>query len=178
MTETIFKKNKLKHLFFSFILFLLIIFTLFIGISFLNNPSKYVYVILPNQLIVILVGILAIFSSFKSITNKDFYIRICEDGLFLGIIQYSNKLVAWNDIIEIKSIKISEIDYILILVSNPEYYKSKESGIEKYFFESRMKRYNSPFVINTNALKADFETIFKQIILNWEKSKNPNLINL
>ena len=129
-------------------------------------------------MIVILAGILAIFCSFilsyitfKSITNKDFYIIICKDGMFLGIIQYSNKLINWSDINKIQILKINNINHIIIFIKNVDFYRNQESGIEKYFFESRVKKYGSPFVINTSALKTDVSDIFKSMIFNFKEFK-------
>lgn len=114
---------------------------------------------MPNEVIVVLFSILSILSSFlllyiliKSIFNKHFFIKINQDGLFMGIIQYSNKLISWNDIAKVETIKMNNIEHIIIYINNVEYYKSKEKGIQKYFFLSRTKKYGTPFVINTSAL--------------------------
>ncbi|QIY90536.1 STM3941 family protein [Chryseobacterium gallinarum] len=178
MSDIIFKKSKPKYLFFILILLVIIISVLYFGILWVKNPSKYIFWLMPSKIIVFFVGSLAILSSIiliyfliKSIFNKKFFIEINEKGLFLGIIQYSNKLIYWEDITHIESVKINGVNHILIFVKNIEHYKNKEKGIQKYFFTSTSKKYGTPFVINVNALSDKFENIVETIIITWEKCK-------
>lgn len=178
MTDIVFKKNKLKYLFFLIILLIILFFTIYFSTKFVSNPSEYIYAIMPNEFIVFIVGIMGILGSFvlsyimlKSIFNKEFFIRINQKGLFLGIIQYSNKLINWNDITKIEIIEVNNVKHIIIYIKNIEYYKNQEKGIEKYFFNSRTKKYGTPYVINTNALSAKTNDIAKSMIQNWKKFK-------
>lgn len=178
MSDIVFKKNKLKYLFLLIALLIILFFTIYFSIKFISNPSKYIYVLMPNELIVVLVGIIGILGSFflsyimiKSIFNKEFFIRINQHGLFLGIIQYSNRLIKWNDITEIKIVKINNIEHILIYIGNIEYYKNKEKGLQKYFFVSRAEKYGTPFVINTSALSSNVNEITNIMIDNWKRFK-------
>ncbi|UKB85401.1 hypothetical protein LF887_07200 [Chryseobacterium sp. MEBOG06] len=178
MTDIVFRKNKLKYLFFFVILLIILLFTIYFSIKFISNPSKYIYALMPNELIVFIVGIMGILGSFvlsyimiKSIFNKEFFIRINQKGLFLGIIQYSNRLINWNDITKIEIIDVNNIKHIIIYIKNIEYYKNKEKGLEKYFFISRTKKYGTPYVINTNALSAKISDITEAIVQNWKKFK-------
>ena len=107
----------------------------------------------------------------KSVFNKNFFIRINQEGLYLGIIQYSNKLIYWKDITSIESIEINGIKHIVIYIKNIEYYKNKENGIQRYFLKLNLGKYNAPFVINVNALSDKFDVIMQSIIRNWEKFK-------
>jgi len=178
MTDIVFRKNKLKYLFFLVILLIILFFTIYFSIRFVSNPSKYIYALMPNELIVFIVGIMGILGSFvlsyimiKSIFNKEFFIRINQKGLFLGIIQYSNRLINWNDITKIEIIEVNNIKNIIIYIKNIEYYKNKEKGLEKYFFISRTKKYGTPFIINTSALSGKVSDIRNTMIENWEKFK-------
>lgn len=178
MSDIIFRKNKLKYLFFILVLFSIIFFVLFFSILFLTNPYKYISGFFRNEFIIYLTSILGIISSaillyitIKSIFNREFFIRINEKNLFIGIAQYSNKSINWHDIMKIEVISINNIDHIIIHIKNIEYYKSKETGIQKYFFMSRVKKYGTPFVINTNALSEKVGGIAEVMIQNWEKFK-------
>ena len=104
MSDIIFKKNKFKYLFIALLLLVIIIFTGYISTLFIFHPSEYIYWLMPNKLVVFLTGILGALASLvllyimiKSVFNKNFYIRINQEGLYLGIIQYSNKLIYWKD---------------------------------------------------------------------------------
>lgn len=178
MTDIIFKKNKPKYLFFILLLLIILFIAVYISTLFIFNPSKYIYWLMPNELIVFLVGIMGIlgvlvllYIMIKSVFNKNFFIRINQDGLFLGIIQYSNKLIYWKDITGIESVEINGIKHISIYIKNIEYYKNQERGIQKYFFTTRTEKYKTPFVINVNALSDSFNDIIKSIIASWEKFK-------
>lgn len=178
MADIIFKKNKHKYLFFILLLCVILIVVVYISLLFILNPSHYIFWLMPNKTIVFLLGILGILSSLillyiivKSTFNKNFFIRINEKGLYLGIIQYSNKLIYWKDIARVESMEINGIKHILIYIKNVEYYKNKEKGIQKHFFSLSAKKYKTPFVINVNALSDNFGVIIKSIISNWERYK-------
>lgn len=178
MSNIIFKKNKFKYLFIALLLLVIIIFTGYISTLFIFNPSEYIYWLMPNKIVVFLMGILGalgtlvlLYILIKSVFNKNFYISINQEGLYLGIIQYSNKLIYWKDIIGIESMYINGIKHILIYIKNIEYYKNKEKGIQKYFFSLSVERYKTPFAINVSALSDNFGVIIKSIISNWEKYK-------
>ena len=178
MSEIIFKKNKFKYLFIALLLLVIIIFTGYISTLFIFHPSEYIYWLMPNKLVVFLIGILGVLVSLvllyimiKSVFNKNFFIRINQEGLYLGIIQYSNKLIYWKDITSIESIEINGIKHIVIYIKNIEYYKNKENGIQRYFLKLNLGKYNTPFVINVNALSDKFDVIMQSIIRNWGKFK-------
>jgi len=178
MSDIIFKKNKFKYLFIALLLLVIIIFTGYISTLFIFHPSEYIYWLMPNKLVVFLIGILGasgtlvlLYIVIKSVFNKNFFIRINQEGLYLGIIQYSNKLIYWKDITSIESIEINGIKHIVIYIKNIEYYKNKENGIQRYFLKLNLGKYNTPFVINVNALSDKFDVIMQSIIRNWEKYK-------
>lgn len=178
MSDIIFKKNKIKYLSISLLLLVIIYITGYISTLFIFNSSEYIYWLMPNKSVVFLMGILGVlgalvlfYITIKSIFNKNFHIRINQDGLYLGIIQYSNKLICWKDVTGVESMEINGIKHILIYIKNIEYYKNKEKGIQKYFFTSNTEKYKTPFAINVNALSDNFDVIIKSIISNWEKYK-------
>jgi hypothetical protein len=178
MSDIIFKKNKFKYLFIALLLLVIIIFTGYISTLFIFHPSEYIYWLMPNKLVVFLTGILGalvslvlLYIMIKSVFNKNFYIRINQEGLYLGIIQYSNKLIYWKDITGVESMEINGIKHILIHIKNIEYYKNKEKGIQKYFFTLNTEKYKTPFAINVTALSDKFDVIMQSIIRNWGKFK-------
>ncbi len=136
MIDIIFKKNKSKYLLFISLLLLILFIVAYISALFIFNPSEYIYWLMPNEVTVFLVGILGtlgtlilLYIILKSVFNKKFLIRINQDGLFLGIIQYSNKLIYWKDITGIESVEINGIKHIVIYIKNIDYYKNQEKGI-------------------------------------------------
>jgi len=178
MESITFKKSKLKYFIICFLLLLIIIGTLYIGFQFISNPTKYIFWMLPTETSVFSLGIIGILASLvliyiliKTLLNKNFNIKIDKNGLFLGLIQHSKKLVLWNDITKIESIKIDGTKYIIIYVRNVEYYGENEKGIQKHFFNSKTNKYKTPFVININSLSENFDTILNSIITNWKKYK-------
>ncbi|SEN11623.1 hypothetical protein SAMN05421856_1196 [Chryseobacterium taichungense] len=178
MSDIIFKKNRPKYFFFILVFLILIISLSYFGILWMLNPSKYVSVFTRNEVIVSLVGILAILGALllsliiiKSISNRNFFIRINDEGLFLGILQYTNNLIYWKDITGIEIVEINKIKNILVYINNIEYYKNREKGLGKFFFISNTKKYGTPYVINTNALSAKIDDITEVMIENWEKFK-------
>ncbi|PQA96422.1 hypothetical protein SAMN05421796_101408 [Chryseobacterium piscicola] len=181
MSDIIFKKNKRKYFFIIILLVILIFFTLYFSILFLLNPSKYVYALMPNKTIVLLIGILGllgclilVYITTKSVFNKEFSIIINKDGLFIGIIQYSNKNIMWEDIKSIETISINNIKHIIIYINHVEKYENYEKGIQNFFLKNRVQRYGTPFVINTSALQDNVEDIAKlmnEYLIKFRRNK-------
>lgn len=177
------RKDKSKY---SLILIsLLILFFLVFYFSYVRivRPSDYIFWFMPSKLLVFFFGVLGIFASllllyitFRSFLNKEFYIKIDREGLYLGLILYNSKLIHWNNILKIECIKINGIKHLKIDVSNIEMYRKKEKGIIKYFFEKNFKKYKTPYVINISLLSGTFENNFEIIMRSWEKyrKKHPN----
>ena len=106
---------------------------------------------MPNKLVVFLTGILGALASLillyimiKKIFNKNFYIRINQEGLYFynSVFQQINLLERYKGV---ESMEINGIKHILIHIKNIEYYKNKEKGIQKILFYIKYRKIQNPF---------------------------------
>jgi hypothetical protein len=160
----IFYKNKRKYIITISLLVLLSIALLLFGFLWMISPSEYIYWRLPNEYFVFVVGALSCISSivlfltaFLSINNKDFFIRINEEGLFAGTLLYKNKLIKWSDIKSVQILEKNNNKYIKVDVININNYNEK--GIRKLLFFINLKQNNTPFLLHTNALNGEVNEI-------------------
>ena len=93
---------------------------------------------MPNKLVVFLTGILGALASLvllyimiKSVFNKNFYIRINPEGLYLGIIQYSNKLIYWKDI---TGVTVAQLFFLENSFQKHKILTSLEAILERFIF--------------------------------------------
>ena len=153
----IFYKNKRKYFVTISLLVLVSIVLLLFGFLWMINPSKYIYWFLPNEYFVFVIGALSCISSlvlfliaFLSVNNKEFFIRINEEGLFVGTLLYKNKLIKWSDIKNVQVLEKNKNKYIKVNVRNINNYQEK--GIRKLLFFMSLKQNGTPFLLHTGAL--------------------------
>ena len=163
-----FYKNKNKYIITISLLIFVSIVLLRFGYLWIIDSSSYVYWLLPNKNIVFLVGLLSILCAsilimiiYFSLTNKDFYLRIDEKGLFVGSLIYKNKLINWSNIKKIEVLEKNKNKYIKILVYDTNIYK--ERGLRYLIYYSSLKFNGTPFLIHTGVLNGDFNEIYNAI---------------
>jgi hypothetical protein len=106
--------------------------------------------------------VLAFHSVKKLISNKDGFL---VDST--GIQGYSGSFyfgpILWNDITNVKIIKVLWQKYIVIVVNNPQGYINKENAFKKLTMNSNDVFFNSPFCINAEELDISADDLFQQI---------------
>lgn len=175
MNNIIIKKNKLKFYTYFFISLLILTGTLIMSFFWCFNPSKYVYWFLPSEEIVFIVSIIGIifsslglFLSFFNIFNDDFYIRISDEGIFIGILPYDNRLVKWSEINLIKEKKINSNKYLIFFVDDVKMKLFKEKKwTGRFFFKMNLNTQNTPYLLNSNMLNCSFEDLKKIVFQYW-----------
>lgn len=167
-----FTKNKTKYSFSVFGLLLLSVFLTLVGYKWTKSPDDYTYWLLRTKEIVFLVGCLSFVLGaiclcilIMSIRNKNFYIKIDEHGLFLGNSSYKTKLIKWNKIKSLGVTKKNYNRYILVFVKGV--HSDDEKGLAKVFFNSNLKRYGTPYLINNGGLNGSFDEIKTAIETAW-----------
>ena len=176
MNNIIIKKNKLKFYTYFFISLLILTGALIMSFFWFLNPSKYIYWFLPSEEIVFIVSIIGIifsslglFLSFFNIFNDDFYIRISDEGIFIGILPYDNRLVKWSEINLIKEKKINSNKYLIFFVDDVKmkFFKEKK-WTARFFFKVNLNTQNTPYLLNSNMLNCSFEDLKKIVFQYWD----------
>jgi hypothetical protein len=113
---------------------------------------------------------LCLFFIFKKMFDKKYGLIIDKNGITDNSNAMSIGLVKWNDITGIKVLEVVNQKFIIINVSNPEYYIGlKKTGIGKMAMKANYKKYGSPISITANSLKLNFDGIKEIIEKQYEK---------
>ncbi|MDA6071083.1 hypothetical protein NJT12_15820 [Flavobacterium sp. AC] len=173
MKTIIIEKN--KNYFKRIAIMLLMIFVLCGLVNFLCYPSEHTYFLLPTKNTVIIfsiVGIitcaLVIFLLLKSIFRKDVFLRIDEQGIFNGFFLYTKKLIKWEEISKIETIKYNYNNYIAIFLKETP---NNEKGISSLFFKMNEKSMGTPYIITSGDLDCSFDELERLILEGYNQSK-------
>ncbi|MBS4040152.1 MAG: hypothetical protein KGZ81_06085 [Flavobacteriales bacterium] len=173
MKTTIINKN--KNYFKRIGIIVLMFFVLYILVKFLRYPSEHTYFLLPTKNTVIIfsiVGIvsccLAIFLIIKSIFRKDVFLKIDEEGIYNGFFLYNKKLIKWEEISKIETIKYNYNNYIAIFLKETP---NNEKGISSLFFKMNEKSMGTPYIISSGDLDCSFEELERLILESYNQSK-------
>lgn len=173
MKTTIINKN--KNYFKRIGIIVLMVFVLYILVKFLRYPSEHTYFLLPTKNTVIIfsiVGIvsccLAIFLIIKSVFRKDVFLKIDEEGIFNGFFLYNKKLIKWEEISKIETIKYNYNNYIAIFLKETP---NNEKGISSLFFKMNEKSMGTPYIITSGDLDCSFDELERLILESYNQSK-------
>jgi len=166
-------KNKIILLFLGAMMFVIL------GIWFTIDPEEFsntVYRPRSAELVRIVgvvstafFGVCGVFI-FKKLFDKKHGLIIDKNGIIDNSNGTSIGLIKWSDIVGIRIEQVHSQKFIMIDVSNPEYYiELKKSRIGKMAMKANFNRYGSPISITANSLKTNFSEL-KEIIYNeYEK---------
>jgi hypothetical protein len=173
MKTTIIKKN--KNYFKRIAIIVLMGFFLYILVKFLRYPSEHTYFLLPTKNTVIVFSIfgiisccLVIFLIIKSIFRKDVFLKIDGVGMFNGFFLYNKKLIKWEEISKIETIKYNYNYYIAIFLKETT---NNEKGISSLFFKMNEKSMGTPYIITSGDLDCSFQELEQLILESYNQSK-------
>ena len=108
---------------------------------------------------------------FKKVFDKKYGLIIDKNGITDNSNATSVGLVKWADIIGIRVLEVVNQKFVMIDVSNPEYYiELKKSGIGKMAMKANYTKYGSPISITANSLKVDFNEMKEIIEIQHKKN--------
>ena len=160
------------------LLFIVAIAFVIFGIWFLNDPEKFAnssyrprsseFIQIIGIVAVIFFGICGIFA-FKKLFDKKNGLVINDNGITDNSSGTSVGLIKWNDIIGIGIAQVHSQKFIMLEVSNPEYYIDlKKNKIGKMAMRANYDKFGSPISISANSLKTNFEELKTMIDNRFE----------
>lgn len=177
-------KHKISLLFLGALLFVIF------GIWFLYNPETFAdsiyrprsseFIQIVGIIAVVFFGICGIFA-FKKLFDKKDGLIINKSGITDNSSGTSVGLIKWNDIVGIEIAKVHSQKFIMIEVSNPEYYISlKKSSIGKMAMKANYNQFGTPLSISANSLRINFAElrtiIEEQFDINNEEKTHHNSV--
>jgi len=173
MKTIIIEKN--KNYFKRISIIILMIFVLFGLVNFLRYPSKHTYFLLPSKNMVIIFSIIGIitcafvmFLVIKSIFRKDVFLKINEEGIFNGFFLYEKKLIKWEEVSKIETIKYNYNNYIAIFLKEMP---NNEKGFSSIFFKMNKISIGTPYIITSGDLDCTFEELERLIFESYKQSQ-------
>jgi len=126
----------------------------------INNP----FIIRIIAIIGILFFGLILISVIKKIMSNESGLTINNEGIWDNSSGVSVGMIKWTDIIGIRKVKASGVNFILIDVNNPDYYINNAKGrIKRLAMKANTRKYNTPISISTAGLKISFKELEKLI---------------
>ena len=173
MKTTIIGKN--KNYFKRIGIIVLMFFVSYILVKFVCYPSEHIYFLLPTKNTVIIFSIvglafccLVIILVVKSIFRKGAFLKIDGEGIFNGFFLYNKKLIKWQEISKIETIKYNYNNYIAIFLNETP---NNEKGISSLFFKINKKSMGTPYIITSDDLDCSFEELEQIILEKYKQSK-------
>lgn len=152
----------------------------FFGIWFTINPERFSntiyrprsaeFIFIVGIISIVFFGICGVYI-FKKLFDKKYGLIINKIGINDNSNGTSIGLIKWTDIIGLRVVQEYSQKFIIVDVSNPEYYINlKKSRIGKSIIKSNYNKYGSPIGITTSTLKIDFAELKEIIEKQYEKN--------
>ncbi|MGD1318843.1 STM3941 family protein [Chryseobacterium sp. 2R14A] len=143
----------------------------------INYSNRHSWIMRPVPRV--LSGILlVVFFGFAEII---FFIRLfnINPGLIInekGIIDNTSifglGFIPWKDIRDIKTVKINNGNFILVLLKNPSYYITSTSHwLKRKSLKTSFKYHNTPLCMSANSLAINFDELYRLLVNNMKKFK-------
>ena len=107
----------------------------------------------------------------KKMFDKAIGLTIDENGITDNSNASSVGLIEWKDIVEIRTEQVMSTKFLLIFITNPDFYIDKVKGIKKKLLLGNYKMYGTPISITSNTLKFSFDDLEKLIIDKLKEHK-------
>jgi hypothetical protein len=166
-----FKKNYLKIVLFLVIFFLLFFFCLIA----IQNPSKYVYFLLPSPIFVFILSLIGIiffpYISYHLIgwlLKSKYGLVTNEKGISNPLYFLKVNFIEWEDIVSISMSQNSNEKRIKIIVKDYDKYLKGSDFLTQFLMKFESKN-NTVVFINPYFLKVNREELYKTILNEWGK---------
>ncbi len=159
--------NKNRNYFRPILALIIIIWAFYFGFKFLLYPSEHISFLFRTKEIVVIfstVGILScflgIFIIIKSMFRKNAFLKIDEQGIYDGFSFYNNKLIKWQEISRIETIRYNYNNYIAIFTKRT---LNKEKGINYLLYKINELSMGTPYIISSGYLDCSFSELEKNV---------------
>lgn len=152
-----------------------------LGLWFVISPPTIKNRIFINPILILVVGIASILffglcavMIFRKLQDNKAGLIIDKVGITDNASGISAGSIPWNDIKEIKTLRVMNQKFLMILVYNPTDYIGRQTNvIKRKGAEMNYKNYGSPISISANSLKCNFDEL--RIILQNHLDKYKTL---
>ena len=117
-------------------------------------------------------------SATKKIFDNKMGLIIDDRGMTDNSSGVSIGLIKWSDITAITTEEISSSKFLLIYVTNPEYYLNQAKGFKRKMMKANYSMYGTPLSMTSNGLKCKFselEQLIHKYFNNYRKTDSTNI---
>jgi len=119
---------------------------------------------------VIFFGII-LMSVIKKIVSNQPGLIINNEGIWDNSSGVSVGMIKWEDVIGIRKVKASGVNFILIDVQNTESYVNNIKGtIKRQAMKANLKKYNTPISLSAAGLKISFNKLEELVRSEYQKN--------
>lgn len=169
MEEKQIKTSKVKLIF----LLLITISFILMGILFISKPEEFTstffrsssFILISGYISVIFFGLVSIIILVKFFDYR-FGLIINQDGIIDNTNVGSVGLVKWNDITEIKSIRVASSDFLLVYITNPQDYLQKANKLKRILLNKNLNSFGTPITLTAVGLQCSFNELKKIVAEN------------
>ncbi|MHB0756945.1 STM3941 family protein [Polaribacter sp. M15] len=108
----------------------------------------------------------------KKLFEKKAGIIINKKGIIDNSSFFKIGLIEWENIISIKKRSVNSIDFLQIIVKNPEFYIKKNNILSKLIMKLNLKLYETPINFSSNSIKMNFQELEDLIQTELKRNKN------
>lgn len=150
-----------------------------VGIVFILKPTEFssrlynstILAQIVGLVTILLFGTITIFMIKKS-SSKEPGMIINNIGITDNASAVAAGLIYWKDIIEIKTISVTNQRFLMIITKNPQVYIDRQENIlKRKSMQMNYKFYGSPISISANALQMDFDSLYQTVIEKYNNYK-------
>jgi len=125
--------------------------------------------------IIAIIGVLffgvILMSILKKMMNKQSGLIISNEGIWDNSSGVSVGMIKWEDIVGIRKVRASGVNFILIDVKNADSYLNNTKGtIKRQAMKANMRKYSTPISLSAAGLKISFNKL--EILVQNEYEKN------
>lgn len=151
----------------------------------LIDPEHFVSFSFRNEKIIWLVGLVVIaltipclFYLFKRLFGDNIALILDGKGITDNSSANSIGFIPWDDVENIKSIKVASTNFLLIELRDPKKYilKSKNIFITR-IMKMNLKYYGSPVILSSNSIESNFNDLQRNVIAYFNEWRINNKTN-
>jgi hypothetical protein len=143
----------------------------------IQNPSKYVYFLLPSPSLVIVLSLLGLltlpyisYHFIGWILKERYGLEINEKGINNPLYFLKVNFIKWDDIVDVSLSNESNEKRIKIIVKDFDKYLKGSDFLTRFFMNHQLKKGDAVIYINPYFLKADKKELYATILKEWKNN--------
>ena len=166
------KSNSILLIVLSIVMVVFSLWLLLFGIGEVNEGANFrLFKIIQGDiagLVTLLFGVIILMIGIKRLLQRKFGLDIEPNGFTYHSGAINLGLIEWNQVQEIRTIKIKSNLCIAIDLKNPEIFLNKLSGFNRFFANDQKKSHGTFVIIASKYLEGTHKEIENSLMMGWK----------